>query len=161
MVTKIISYQPAFKQAFYDLNITWLEKYFTVEPVHLKVLQNPETSILAGGGDIFFAVQNDTAIGTVAMKSYGNGRYELTKLGVADAAQGMGIGRILCDYVINSFIQKNGQLLFLETHTVLKPAMALYEKLGFVETQNPDSDVYDGTDCYMEWSPDNSNGKLS
>jgi len=161
MSSKIISYHPAFKQAFYDLNIAWLEEYFTVEPVHLTVLQNPESSILADGGEIFFAVHNDVAVGTVAMKSYGNGRYELTKLGVADTAQGTGIGRTLCQYIINSFIQKKGRLLFLETHTILKPAMTLYEKLGFIESQNPNKGVYDGTDCYMEWHPENHDGKSS
>ncbi len=147
----ITAYNPAFKQAFYDLNIAWLEKYFTVEDVHRKVLADPEGTVLHSGGEVFFAVHDEKAVGTVAVKHCGGGVYELTKLGVDDGAQGLGLGRALCKAVIDWFQAKGGKLLFLETHTKLKPAMHLYETLGFVATENPAPDVYEGTDCYMEW----------
>ena len=147
----IVSYRPAFAPAFRALNLAWLEKYFTVEPVHLKVLDNPEGTIIAPGGEVFFALEGDRAVGTVAVRALGNGRYELTKLGVDPSAQGAGIGRALCVAVIDWFVEKGGRTLFLETHTKLTPAMRLYEKLGFERTANPDAGGYAGTDCYMEW----------
>lgn len=150
---KITRYDPAFKQAFYELNIAWLEKYFTVEDIHRKVLADPEGELLHSGGEVFFAVRDKEAVGTVAVKHCGNGVFELTKLGVADSAQGLGLGRALCEAVIAWFQTRDGKLLFLETHTKLKPAMHLYETLGFVVAENPAGDVYEGTDCYMEWRP--------
>lgn len=149
----IVPYDPKYRQAFYDINIAWLQKYFTVEPVHRKVLADPETHILADGGKVFFAVENNTVIGTVAVKIEDDNAYELTKLAVSDKAQGKGVGRSLCKQVIDFFQDKKGSLLFLETHTKLKPAMHIYEKLGFRLSENPKGDIYQGTDCYMVWQP--------
>ncbi|WP_020398335.1 GNAT family N-acetyltransferase [Kordiimonas gwangyangensis] len=148
---KIVTYKPEYAQAFRDLNLAWLEKYFTVEPVHLKVLDNPEGTIIAPGGEVFFALEGDTVVGTVAVRALGEGRFELTKLGVDPSAQGGGIGRTLCVAVLDWFLERGGKTLFLETHTKLKPAMRLYKKLGFELTTNPDAGGYAGTDCYMEW----------
>ncbi|WP_417456082.1 GNAT family N-acetyltransferase [Kordiimonas sp.] len=149
----ISTYNPAFSQAFYDLNAAWLEKYFTIEDVHRRVLVDPEGTVLRSGGEVFFAVKDGKAVGTVAIKHCGDGVYELTKLGVADSAQGLGLGQALCEAVIDWFQEKGGKLLFLETHTKLEPAMRLYEKLGFVLAKSPNADIYEGTDCYMEWRP--------
>ncbi|WP_262692177.1 GNAT family N-acetyltransferase [Kordiimonas aestuarii] len=148
---RIETYKPDYAQAFRDLNLAWLEKYFTVEPIHLHVLDNPEGSIIASGGEVFFALEGDRIIGTVAVRALGGGRYELTKLGVDPSAQGSGAGRALCVAVTDWFLEVGGTLLFLETHSKLKPAMRLYEKLGFELAENPDGDGYAGTDCYMEW----------
>ncbi|MCJ9428269.1 GNAT family N-acetyltransferase [Kordiimonas marina] len=150
----LVPYAPVHRQAFHDLNLAWLEKYFTVEPVHLKVLRDPEGEIIAKGGEIFFALLDGKPVGTVAVRADGGGAYELTKLGVDPAAQGYGIGRKLCQAVIDWYkAQPDGVRLFLETHTKLKPAMHLYEALDFRLTKNPGADEYEGTDCYMEWRP--------
>lgn len=145
-------YAPRFRQIFFDMNIAWLEKYFTVEPIHRKVLANPEQHILSTGGEIFFALCKGAVIGTVAVKAEGNDTFELTKLAVTEAAQGKGVGKLLCETVIDFFLQKQGKLLFLETHTKLTPAMRIYEKLGFEVAKSPKGDIYAGTDCYMVWN---------
>ena len=150
---KIVPYSPKYRQIFYDMNIEWLEKYFTVEPVHRKVLADPEGNIIAGGGEIFFALLDNKVIGTVAVKIEGNDSFELTKLAVSSDAQGKGVGQKLCERVIAFFKEKQGTLLFLETHTKLKPAMRIYEKLGFKIANNPKQGIYAGTDCYMVWHP--------
>ncbi|NVJ98739.1 MAG: GNAT family N-acetyltransferase [Alphaproteobacteria bacterium] len=150
----IVPYTPEYKQAFHDLNMAWLEKYFTVEPVHRHALENPESEILKGGGEIFFAIRDGKALGTVAMRAAGNGVFELTKLGVDPSAQGFGLGYLLCEAVIDVFKAKKGTRLYLETHTKLKPAMRLYEKLNFKLMPKPEDAHYQGTDCYMIWSPD-------
>jgi len=154
MSTQIISYDPKYKQAFYDVNIAWFEEYFSIEPEQVTMLRDPEGTIIDSGGEVFFALENGKAVGAVALKTYGDGVYELTKLGVAQDAKGGGHGRRLCEAVIDRFEALCGSLLFLETHTVLKPAMALYKKLGFVIADNPMGDVYKGTDTYMEWRPE-------
>ncbi len=155
----IVRYTPAYKQAFYDLNIAWLEKYFTVEPGHRQMLENPETELVNGGGQVFFAVRGKDApdglsgniVGTVAVRHAGGGVYELTKLAVSPAAQGLGLGRRLCETVIDFFLKNGGKTLYLETHNTLKSALHLYEQLNFKTVKNPGDSHYDGCDLYMEW----------
>ncbi|WP_308910692.1 GNAT family N-acetyltransferase [Pseudokordiimonas caeni] len=160
---RLTGWNLAYKAAFYDINIAWLEEHFTVEPKHRAVLSNPEDEILAGGGEVFFALKDGVAVGTVAVRADGGGVYELTKLGVTPAARGLGLGRLLCEAVIDWFSAQGGTRLYLETHTKLTAAMRLYEALGFVTGTNPSGDAYAGTDCYMEWrgSPASSDGKAA
>ena len=151
MMGKIISYDPVYKQAFYDITMAWLARDFTVEPQHTAMLTDPEGELLEGGGDVFFAIEKGRAVGTVGLKAHGKGVFELTKLGVDPAAQGGGYGCQLCEAVIESFKKKGGKRLFLESHTMLKPAIALYEKLNFRIAENPKGETYLCTNCYMEW----------
>jgi putative acetyltransferase len=147
----IVRFRSKYAQAFHDLNIEWLSALFTVEPAHLVTLEDPQGTIIAGGGEIFFALQNGTPVGTIALKSDGNGVFELTRLGVSPQAQGGGLGRALCDAVISEFSERGGRTLYLETHSKLAAALSLYKKLGFREANNPNADLYAGTDMYMEW----------
>lgn len=59
--------------------------------------------------------------------------FELAKLAVNNSIQRKGIGRRLCEAVINKARELGGEKLFLESNTRLKPAIALYRKLGFKE----------------------------
>ena len=144
-------HQPNHRQAFYDLNIAWLRKYFVVEPIDEIVLGDPEGKILASGGAVFIAVQANRAIGAVALKSSGEGRYELTKLAVDPSVQQGGIGRALCEAVIDCFLAKKGKTLFLETNTVLEPAIRLYQRLHFVAMAPPQPSPYSRSNYYMQW----------
>jgi len=154
MDVAIVPYNPACKQAFHDLNIAWLEEYFTVEPGHRQMLENPEAELVTGGGQVFSAVRGDEVLGTVGIRNAGGGIYELTKLAVSPAAQGMGLGRSLCKTVIDFFRSNGGKTLYLETHNKLKSALHLYEQLNFIAVKNPNESHYDGCDLYMEWYGD-------
>lgn len=152
----IAAYNPVYKQAFHDLNIAWLQKYFMVEPAHRQMLENPDTELVEGGGQVFFAVRGDEGmpnevLGTVAVRNAGSGIFELTKLAVSPTAQGLGLGRRLCETVIKFFDESGGKTLYLETHNKLKPALHLYEQLNFQTIKNPGDSQYDGCDLYMEW----------
>ena len=144
-------YHARWRQAFYDLNIWWLRAYFDVEPIDEIMLGDPENQILAKGGEIFFAVTGDKAVGTVAMKRERDGVFELTKLGVDPSVHKGGMGRTLCKKVIERFQARGGKTLFLETSTVLEPAIKLYHNLGFVEKSNPQTSPYARSNYYMEW----------
>ncbi|MBO6506257.1 MAG: GNAT family N-acetyltransferase [Kordiimonadaceae bacterium] len=148
---QIQKFDAKYRQAFYDLNIAWLEKYFTVEPAHRQMLENPEAELLEGGGEVFFAVSSGDVVGTVGVRNAGGGVFELTKLAVDPKAQSGGVGRKLCDAVIAYFMKAGGKTLYLETHNSLKPALHLYKDLGFKLTKNPGEKHYDGCDLYMEW----------
>lgn len=145
------NYDARWRQAFYDHNARWLEEYFEVEPVDVAVMSDPEGTILAKGGEIFFAVAEGEALGTVALKMTEPGIFELTKLGVDPNMQQGGMGRALCEKVIERFIARGGKTLYLETNTKLAPAINLYKKLDFVEKPNPYDSPYERSNYYMEW----------
>jgi ribosomal protein S18 acetylase RimI-like enzyme len=151
---EMVAYDTRYRQAFYDLNAVWLEKYFEVEPIDERVLSDPETHILAKGGEIFFTMVDGKPAGTVAMKLQAPGVFELTKLAVDPAVQQGGMGRALCEKVIERFKARGGSKLFLETNTVLAPAIKLYKRLNFTEMDPPEPSPYARADYYMEWQED-------
>ena len=88
MAIKIVSFQKQYAQAFYDLNIEWLETYFYVEEFDKEVLSNPEKYIINPGGHIFFVIENDTVLGTVALLKASKKSFELTKMAVLPNQRG-------------------------------------------------------------------------
>lgn len=133
---EIVEYQPQYKKAFYELNRKWIEMYWELEPHDIEVLENPEKHILEKGGHIFVALYNGFPVGVCAlcpMPEESVYDYELAKLAVNNSIQRKGIGRRLCDAVIIQARELGGERLFLESNTRLKPAIALYRKLGFKE----------------------------
>ena len=133
---EIVEYQPQYKKAFYELNRKWIEQYWELEPHDIEVLENPDIYILEKGGHIFVALYNGFPVGVCAlcpMPEESAYDFELAKLAVNNSIQRKGIGRRLCDAVINKARELGGGMLFLESNTRLKPAIALYRKLGFKE----------------------------
>ena len=133
---EIIEYQPQYKKAFYELNRKWIELYWELEPHDIEVLENPEKHILEKGGQRFVALYNGFPVGVCAlcpMPEESVYDFELAKLAVNNSIRRKGIGHRLCDAVINRARELGGKTLFLESNTRLKPAIALYRKLGFKE----------------------------
>jgi len=135
-------YKPEYKQAFYDLNIEWLETFFYVEPYDEEVLSKPETYIIDKGGYIFFAIKNHTVVGTFAlMPTEEGGVLELTKMAVLPKERGQKIGQQLLKHSINFAKTKQLKALMLYSNTKLENAIYLYRKYGFkdinLEKDNP------------------------
>jgi putative acetyltransferase len=153
---RIADYHPRWRADFARLNTEWLERWFVVEPVDRAVLSDPETHILAGGGRVLFAVDGDgRALGTVALLHEGDGVYELTKMAVDPAARGRGIGRLLMAGALDAWRGLGGRELFLESSSRLRPALALYESVGFRHRPAPrPGSHYARADVYMVYEPD-------
>lgn len=133
---EIVEYQPKYKKAFYELNRNWIESYWELEAHDIEVLENPEKFILKKGGRIFVALYNGFPVGVCAlcpMHHESGYDFELAKLAVDGSIRRKGIGRRLCDAAIRVARELGGRVLFLESNTRLKPAIALYRKLGFKE----------------------------
>src|SRR5688500_8407517 len=128
---RVVDYSVRWREDFARLNLEWLERWFTVEPIDREVLGDPETHLLAGGGHVLFAVDGEgRAVGTVALKHEGEGVFELTKMAVDPAVRGAGIGRLLMLGALEAFRARGGRELFLESSSKLGPALALYESVG-------------------------------
>jgi len=127
----VTTYDPKYLPAFVELNREWIEKYFVLEPMDLAQLENPADSILNNGGEIFFVLEGDTAVGTCAMVPHGEHSYELAKMAVSPAARGRGYGDVLMEAAIAWAKARGASTITLLSNTALEPAIALYHKHGF------------------------------
>lgn len=133
MDLEIIEYDPIYKDDFKNLNIEWIEKYFTIEPHDLEQLDDPEGYILNNGGMIFFAKYGNEIVGTCALIKTDVTSYELAKMAVSPKYQGIGAGRKLGQTAIEAAQKLGATYLYLESNQKLTPALTLYKSLGFVE----------------------------
>lgn len=146
----IHSFEPRYARSFYDLNEAWIEHYFTIEPADLKVLSDPEGAIVDQGGDVLFAVgAGDEVMGTCALIRQSDRTGELAKMAVDEQAKGLQIGYQLGIAVIERARKLGFDELVLESNRKLTPALALYRKLGFIETARENQSDYARADIYM------------
>lgn len=128
---EIIDYLPDFHGDFKRLNYEWIEKYFRLEEADHQSLDHPEEKILKMGGYIFMARHNSEIVGTCALIKLDENRYELAKMAVTEKAKGKGIGWLLGQAAIGKARELRAETVFLESNTILEPAIKLYQKLGF------------------------------
>lgn len=128
---RIVDYTAEFADDYKRLNYEWIEQYFDIEPADRDALENPDKKVLQPGGHIYMALQGDNAVGTCALIRYDAKTFELAKMAVAPEARGQRIGWRLGQAIIGRAQELGGHTLYLESNSVLKPALHLYEKLGF------------------------------
>ena len=146
----IVTYRPEFRAAFERLNRVWLEAHGLLEPADLEFLREPEHHILSTGGQIYIALQAGEVVGTCAALRLSPQAVELAKLVVAPAAQGRGLGRQLCERVLQFARDAGASTVELTSHTALDHAVRLYESLGFRHLPIPADVRYQTANVYME-----------
>lgn len=85
------------------------------------------------------ACHHGTVVGTCALIKMDDERYELAKMAVSEAARGKGIGWLLGRAIIERARDLGATTVYLESNTMLTPAIALYRKLGFKRVTGPPS----------------------
>ena len=120
-------------QAFHDINAQWIASMYRLEDTDRTVLENPRREIVDRGGDILFVeAQGLGVVGACALQKTGEGRYELTKMGVLESARGLKAGEFLLAAVIARAQAMGATTLYLLSNRKSAAAIHLYEKLGFV-----------------------------
>ena len=130
---KISTYKEEYAKAFKELNMAWLEKNFTPEPYDVEVLSNPYKYIINKGGNIYFVLEKNIPVGTVALMYNDFDELELTKMAVKETSQGKGFGKLLLECCIENAIKMGAKDLILYSNTKLITAIQLYLKFGFIE----------------------------
>lgn len=132
---RIIPYEPCHQPVFRALNEQWITQHWQLEPHDIECLEHPQESILDRGGHIFVALYRGEPVGVCALCKMDDPvyEYELAKLAVSPAVRGKGIGYLLCKAVVDKARSLGANNLFLESNTLLKPAIHTYKKLGFRE----------------------------
>ncbi len=136
---KIVKYNSSYKDDFKRLNYEWLEKYFKVEPVDEQLLSNPEQEVLAKGGEIFIALEQNVAVGTACVLKMNSEVCEIGKMAVTSNSQGKGIGRFLMKTCLDECIKRDFKKVILYSNDLLVPAKNLYESMDFRQVENLDS----------------------
>src|SRR6266404_6357543 len=102
-----------------------------MEAIDEFVLTNPEEAILKPGGAILMALYNGTVAGTVALRKVNDSIYEFTKMAVEERFQRKGIAEALSYACFKKAKELGADEVILYSNSILKPAINLYEKLGF------------------------------
>ncbi|PIF30039.1 MarR family transcriptional regulator with acetyltransferase activity [Flavobacterium sp. 9] len=130
---KIVPFEPQYLDAFKQLNVEWISAYFEMEEADYKALDNPQEYILDKGGKIFVALYHNEPVGVCALIKMKDSDYdfEMAKMAVSPKAQGKNIGFLLGQEIVKSAKEAGAKKIYLESNTILKPAINLYYKLGF------------------------------
>lgn len=147
----IVPYEPKYAGAFKALNEEWISKYFVMEEADYKALDNADSYIINNGGHILVALYNNEPVGVCALLKMDDPDYdyELAKMAVSPKAQGKNIGFLLGQAIIEKAKALGSHKLYLESNTILKPAISLYHKLGFVKVAGRPS-PYERANIQME-----------
>lgn len=133
MQVQIVKYEPQYAAAFKALNQEWISTFFEMEEADYRSLDDPEGYILKKGGHILVALFEEKPVGVCALIKMEESEYdfELAKMAVSPLAQGRNIGWLLGQAALEWASDHGGKKLYLESNTILKPAINLYHKLGF------------------------------
>ena len=146
---EIVDFRSEHAEAFRQMNLDWITLYWEVEDADRLYLENPRKKILEPGGAILMALDEGEAVGTVALISMGSGSYELAKMAVDERVRGKGIGWRLGRALLDRAREIGATRVYLESNTILEPAINLYRKLGFRSIKGSVSG-YDRCNIQME-----------
>lgn len=136
---EIINYESIYQPDFKRLNLEWLEKYNLTESHDLEILDDPDGTVIAGGGCIFLATDAGKVVGTAGLWKENETEYELVKMTVDPSYRGQGISKTLLDCCLEKAKALKANKVFLFSNSQLKTALALYEKYGFRRVNVTDS----------------------
>ncbi|QJD81216.1 GNAT family N-acetyltransferase [Spirosoma rhododendri] len=136
---EIVAYEESYHDSFRRLNQEWITTYFTMEAADYQALDHPYEKIIQPGGCILMALYDGEAVGTCALLKMDDETYELAKMAVSPRAQGRHVGWLLGQAVLEKAKQLGATTVYLESNTILKPAISLYHKLGFERVKGPAS----------------------
>jgi putative acetyltransferase len=143
----IRDWQPDDRTIAYELIGTVLAEYGLVqepEGADRDVLEI-EASYLDQGGEFWVIVNQNKLVGTAAFYPIPKGKnaVEIRKMYLLPEARGKGLGKFLLHQLEQIIWAKGFEQIFIETASVLKEAVQLYERNGYqpvleVETQRCD-----------------------
>ena len=131
---EIVGFNKKYSEQFFMLNKAWIEESWHLEDSDKKDLLYPD-QIFENGGQVFFALENKIAIGTVAMIKNSDDRFELAKMTVQDDFRGKGIANMLMDECLKFAKENKAKEIFLISNDSLRIARNLYDKYGFKEVK--------------------------
>ncbi len=146
---EIVDFEPEHQTDFTRLNVAWLERWFSVDALDRKILDDPQREIIDPGGAVLMARQLGRIVGCCGLVPRGAGQMELVKMAVDEHSRGTGIGAHLGRVALRRARQLGASRVVLETHSGLAPALRLYKRLGFRQSPNA-AFVHERADVWMQ-----------
>ncbi|MEH3116385.1 MAG: bifunctional helix-turn-helix transcriptional regulator/GNAT family N-acetyltransferase [Methylorubrum populi] len=161
---RILEFSDELADNFRLINEEWIGSMYRLEPTDIEILSHPREHIISRGGTILFVeAEGLGVVGTCALQKVGERRFELTKMGVLEAARGRKAGEFLLQAVLQRAEALGAELLYLLSNSKSAAAVHLYEKAGFVH----DSDImrefgarYTRCNIAMRYLPENRPHKI-
>jgi ribosomal protein S18 acetylase RimI-like enzyme len=148
----IREFQPGDEETFRKLNEEWITRHFRLEEKDYYLFNHLQEMILEPGGKIFFAVVEGRCVGCCALVRIGETEFEISKMCVTAACQGLGAGRMVLRAAVESARAMGVTRLYLETNHALEAAQRLYASQGFkrIDPSRIKPSPYARADVYME-----------
>lgn len=138
----LVDFSPEYAEAFKELNLEWIEEHFEPENIDLMMLSDPQKMFIDSGGAIVFAIVDNDIVGCCGLLKHNKTTYEISKMAVTSAYQGLGLGKAMMDRTLKIASDLGATRLEIMSNTILSPAINLYKSVGFVEIPLT-SDAYD------------------
>jgi DNA-binding MarR family transcriptional regulator/predicted GNAT family N-acyltransferase len=129
----LIEFNEEHREAFQNLNISWLNEFLEVSQYDQGVLSKPDLEILSTGGMIRMLAYDNEIIGCFAIRPQDAKACELLKFTVRKDFRGKGLGEYMLSHAIDLASESGYKTILLFTHKDLKVANKLYLKAGFTE----------------------------
>ena len=149
-MARVVTYRDAWREAFERLNREWIETWFELEEADRETFRDPHGTVVVPGGQIFFVVEAEEALGTCAVLRHGPDTYEIAKMAVAPAARGRGYADLLMDAALAFCRRAGARRIVIVSNTRLGAAIRLYQKHGFVRVPLEADERYARADIRLE-----------
>ena len=139
--------QTVWREVFADYSAVARRTY--EDPRALADLDDVDREYVAGGGIFAVVLDNGNVVGTGGIRRLDHDTGELRRMFLLDQCRGLGVGRLLGEYLLGHARRQGFARVRLRTHYSLTRSHRLYEQLGFdlipPYEPNPPDDAY-----YME-----------
>lgn len=104
-----------------------------------------ESAYLLIGGEFWVVEENSTIVGTAAYQPISKAQcaVEIRKMYLLPRARGQGLGKYLLEELEKAIAIKDYQEIRIETASILKEAVALYERSGYQPTNDVETERCD------------------
>ena len=113
-------------------------------------LIHPERKYGLPDGRLYLVRQGDVPVGCIALRRLDDERCEMKRLYIRPAFRGHGLGERLVRRIIDDARNIGYRCILLDTLPFLTTAIALYRRLGFVDTPRYNDSLLDDT-VYMRY----------
>ena len=147
----IRNWQPSDRHAAAEVIKTVLEEYglpWQPELADRDVIE-VESAYIEIGGEFWVVEQNSQLVGTAAYQPIAKGQnaVEIRKMYLLPKVRGQGLGKYLLGELEKTIAIKDYQEIWLETASVLKEAVILYEHSGYQPVDEIETDRCDLAYC--------------
>lgn len=130
---KIVSYSPAYKNDFVEMNKLWISSMFVMETEDERELANIEPYI-ENGGQIFFALDdNNNVMACCMIAPRDDGDWEIMKFAAKGMYTGTGAGSACFKACIDYAREQGIKRIIIVSNRKCVQAVHLYRKFGFIE----------------------------